>query len=67
MSRGYSGRRAKPRISFALASMFIALLVLLFSGGVNIQFNIEAITKDPTMFLITSLFATIAIALLYEW
>lgn len=67
MTRGYWGRRAKPRISFALASMFIGLLVLLFSGGMNVQFDIQAIIDNPSMFLVTALFAVISIALLYEW
>ncbi len=67
MRGGYWGRRAKPRISFALASMFIVLLLALLSGGVEIHFYIERIIEYPATFLVGSIFALLAILLLYEW
>lgn len=67
MRGGYWGRRAKPRISFALATGFIVLLLLLLSGGVELHFYIERIIDNPAVLLVGAIFALLAIMLLYEW
>ena len=67
MRGGYWGRLAKPRISFALATGFILLLLLLLSGGVELHFYVERIIEYPATFLVGSIFALLAILLLYEW
>lgn len=66
MSRG-GFRRAKPRISFALASLFIILALALLSGGVEIKLRLSNVAHNPQALLVGGIFAAMAILLLYEW
>ena len=46
--RGF--RRTKPRISFALATLFIVLLLFLLSGGAELTLRLERIAEHPEDF-----------------
>jgi hypothetical protein len=63
--RGF--RRTKPRISFALATLFIVLLLFLLSGGAELTLRLERIAERPEILLVGGIFAFMAILLLYEW
>jgi|WetSurMetagenome_2_1015567.scaffolds.fasta_scaffold100343_6 hypothetical protein len=66
MSRG-NYHRVKPKVSFALASGFIVLVLLLVSGGVEIVPRLERVLRNPQALLVGAIFALLAMLLLWEW
>ncbi len=59
--------RARPVVSFALATITLILLALLVSGIVHISVDLTPITANPQLVAVALLFAAISALLLYEW
>ncbi|GEM_PF-920069 len=59
--------RARPVVSFTLATAMLILLALLLSGVVHISVDLTPITENPQLVAVALLFAAISALLLYEW
>ncbi len=60
-------RRARPVVSFALATIMLIILALALSGVIKISFDLTSVTSNPQLVAVSLLFAAIAALLLYEW
>ncbi len=60
-------RRARPVVSFALATMMLILLALILSGVLQLKIDFTPVTNNPQLVAVSMLFAAIAALLLYEW
>lgn len=63
----HSYRRARPAVSFTLATMMLVLLALLLSGVAHISIDLTQVTNNPQLVAVAVLFSAIAALLLYEW
>ena len=62
-----SYRRARPYVSFALATGMLILLALILSGVLRIQIDLAPVTSNPQLVGVALLFAAISALLLFEW
>lgn len=60
-------RRARPVVSFSLATAMLIFLALLLSGILHVSFDLTPITANPQLVAVALLFAAISALLLYEW
>ena len=60
-------RRARPAVSFTLATMMLILLALMLSGIVHVSLDLTPVTNNPQLVAVALLFSAIAALLLYEW
>ena len=60
-------RRARPKVSFALATAMLIMLALVLSGLVHISIDLSAIDTNPQAVVIALVFSVLAALLLYEW
>jgi hypothetical protein len=60
-------RRARPVVSFGLATMMLILLALLLSGVIRLSVDLTPVTGNPQLVAVALLFAGISALLLYEW
>jgi hypothetical protein len=59
--------RARPVVSFTLATAMLIILALLLSGILHISIDLTPITNNPQLVAVALLFAAISALLLYEW
>jgi hypothetical protein len=59
--------RARPVVSFTLATLMLIILALLLSGILHISIDLTPITNNPQLVAVALLFAAISALLLYEW
>jgi hypothetical protein len=60
-------RRARPVVSFALATTMLVFLALLLSGILHLNIDLSPVTSNPQLVAVALLFAAISALLLYEW
>jgi hypothetical protein len=60
-------RRARPVVSFALATGMLIFLALLLSGILHLSVDLTPVTNNPQLVAVALLFAAISALLLYEW
>lgn len=60
-------RRARPAVSFTLATMMLILLALMLSGVLRVSIDLTPVTSNPQLVAVALLFAAISALLLYEW
>jgi hypothetical protein len=60
-------RRARPVVSFALATGMLVFLALLLSGILHLSVDLTPVTSNPQLVAVALLFAAISALLLYEW
>ena len=63
----HSYRRARPFVSFALATGMLILLALILSGVLQLRIDLTPITSNPQLVGVALLFAGISALLLFEW
>ena len=60
-------RRARPFVSFALATAMLVFLALILSGVLQLRIDLAPVTSNPQLVGVALLFAGISALLLYEW
>ena len=63
----YRYRRAKPKVSFALATAMLITLALMLTGILQISVDLSVIDTNPQLVAVALVFSLIAALLLYEW
>lgn len=63
----YHYRRARPKVSFALATAMLITLGLILSGILHVDVDLTPLETNPQAVGIAIVFAIIAALLLYEW
>ncbi|MGQ9490000.1 MAG: hypothetical protein ACUVR4_08850 [Anaerolineae bacterium] len=63
----YRYRRARPKISFALATAMIVTIALVLAGILRIEFDWTPVETNPQAVLIALVLSALAGLLLYEW
>jgi len=59
--------RARPVVSFTLATAMLIILALLLSGILHVSIDLTPVTNNPQLVAVALLFAAISALLLYEW
>ncbi len=59
--------RARPVVSFTLATIMLIILALLLSGILHLSLDLTPVTDNPQLVAVALLFAAISALLLYEW
>ncbi|MGC8779653.1 MAG: hypothetical protein ACP5UQ_02210 [Anaerolineae bacterium] len=59
--------RARPVVSFTLATAMLIFLALILSGILHISIDLRPVTENPQLVAVSLLFAAISALLLYEW
>ncbi len=59
--------RARPVVSFTLATTMLVFLALILSGILRISVDFSPVTENPQLVAVSFLFAAISALLLYEW
>ncbi len=59
--------RARPVVSFTLATAMLIFLALILSGILHISVDFRPVTENPQLVAVALLFAAISALLLYEW
>ena len=60
-------RRARPRVSFALATSMLVVLGMALSGMLQIELDLAVVERNPQAVGVALVFVMLAAALLYEW
>jgi hypothetical protein len=64
----YGGyRRARPKISFTLATAMLVTLGLILTGILHVTLDLSVLDTNPTSVLVAVVFMVLAALLLYEW
>ena len=59
--------RARPVVSFTLATAMLIVLALVLSGILKLSVDFTPITDNPQLVAVALLFAALSALLLYEW
>jgi hypothetical protein len=60
-------RRARPKVSFALATAMLIILALTLTGILRFNFDLSLIDTNPQSVAVAVVFSIMAVLLLYEW
>jgi hypothetical protein len=60
-------RRARPKVSFALATAMLITLALMLTGILRFNFDLSPLDTNPQAVVIAVVFSILAALLLYEW
>ena len=63
----YRYRRARPKVSFALATAMVIVIALILSGILQISIDMAPIENNPQAVALAIVLSIIAALLLYEW
>jgi hypothetical protein len=60
-------RRARPKVSFALATAMLIVLALALTGILRFNFDLSPLDTNPQAVAVAVVFSILAALLLYEW
>lgn len=63
----YRYRRARPKVSFALATGMLLVIALVLTGILKVSLDFSPLDTNPQAVAVALVFSVIASLLLYEW
>jgi hypothetical protein len=60
-------RRARPKVSFALATAMLITLAITLNGILHLNFDLSPLDTNPQAVAVAVVFSILAALLLYEW
>ncbi len=60
-------RRARPKVSFALATAMLITLALALTGILRLNIDLSPLDTNPQAVAVAVVFSVLAALLLYEW
>lgn len=60
-------RRARPKVSFALATAMVVTMALILTGLLRVNLDLTVLDTNPQSVAVAIVFSLLASLLLYEW